>query len=155
MIQVTYLMTIHKVFGMARIKVSYNVGMVFGVFDGLHQGHKHFLQAAAKRCKQLIVVVTVPAVVSVLKKHKPRYGYAKRVAAIRLWQPKYTLVPSDKTIGKWQILKKYTPDVVFLGYDQRMMAKELRWIHFPFVLLDAYQPKKYKSSILHNTAKKS
>jgi len=72
MIQVTYLMTIHKVFGMARIKVSYNVGMVFGVFDGLHQGHKHFLQAAAKRCKQLIVVVTVPAVVSVLKKHKPR-----------------------------------------------------------------------------------
>ena len=46
-------------------------GMVFGVFDGLHEGHKYLLTEAAKLCDELVVVVTLDEAVATLKGHLP------------------------------------------------------------------------------------
>ena len=122
--------------------------MVFGVFDGLHEGHKKFLSDAAARCGTLIVVVTRDEIVELLKRRKPMRPHAARAAAIRAFNPNYIVVPGDPTLGEWDILKTHRPDKVFLGYDQHGIAAELTKLGIPFETLDAHEPSKYKSSLL-------
>lgn len=133
----------------------YKTGMVFGVFDGLHTGHQYFLTEASRRCEQLIVVVTLPEIVELLKKRLPHYAYEKRVAKIQAFDPKLKIVPSDRTLGEWNVLKKYSPEIVLLGYDQQAIAQELAKIGTPFIVLDSYHPEKHKSSLLNEASPKS
>ena len=123
--------------------------MVFGVFDGLHQGHKYFLARAAERCEKLIVVVALSEIVCRLKGHSPRYEYAKRVAALLTFNPELRVISGDKTLGTWTVIRKHAPRVVLLGYDQQALAGELATLHVPCVFLDAHHPEKHKSSIIH------
>lgn len=127
----------------------YKTGMVFGVFDGLHAGHRYFLTQASRRCEKLIVVVTLPAIVALLKKRLPHYEYEERVAEIQSFDSELKIVPSDKTLGEWNVVKKYTPEIVFLGYDQQAIAQELTKTDTPFVFLDSHHPEKHKSSLLN------
>ncbi len=123
-------------------------GMVFGVFDGLHEGHRKFLSDAAARCETLFVVVTRDEIVMSLKNKKPLYPYDERVRAIGSFDPDLIIVPGDTTLGGWQVINDYRPHMVFLGYDQQEVAKELKRIGIPFIFLDPYFPEKYKSSLL-------
>lgn len=129
--------------------LHYKIGMVFGVFDGLHAGHRYFLTQASKRCEKLIVVVTLPEIVALLKKRLPHHGYEERVAEIRTFDPELKIVPSDKTLGGWNVMKKYAPEIIFLGYDQQAIARELTKTDTPFVFLDSHHPEKHKSSLLN------
>ncbi len=124
-------------------------GMVFGVFDGLHEGHKHFLSLAAKQCKKLIVVVTPSNIVEILKNHPPKYSYEERIKKIALFDPSFDVVTGDTTLGQWNVLRDHRPDMVFLGYDQKALAAELENRAVPFIFLDPHSPDKYKSSLLN------
>ena len=128
---------------------SYKIGMVFGVFDGLHAGHRYFLTQASEQCERLIVVVTLPEIVELLKKRLPHYEYEERVAEIQAFDPLLKIVPSDKTLGGWNVVKKYAPEIVFLGYDQQAMAAELTKIDIPFIYLNSHHPEKHKSSLIN------
>ena len=44
--------------------------MVFGTFDGIHDGHRHFLREAKKQGEELIVAVSKDEVVQKLKNRK-------------------------------------------------------------------------------------
>lgn len=134
---------------MTQIKTPLTIGMVFGVFDGLHQGHRYFLDTASKQCQELIVVVALSEVVTMVKKHAPRFDFDRRVKSIQNFNPKFKVVPSDKTLGKWDVLKKYSPDMIFLGHDQVTLSRALDNIQMPYTFLDAHHPEKFKSSILH------
>lgn len=127
----------------------YKTGVVFGVFDGLHDGHKYFLTEAAKQCEKMIVAVTASEAVLHLKGHLPRYKYVKRVAAIRAFNPKLEVIHGDRTLGQWTALKKYVPEIVFLGHDQQAIAEELIKLHVHFIFLNSHHPEKHKSSIIH------
>ncbi len=122
--------------------------IVFGVFDGLHEGHKYFLRQAAAKCDELTVVVTVPEIVQALKSRTPKHSYADRVAAIQVFDPKLKIVPSDAVLGEWSVLENLRPDIIFLGYDQKAIALELEKMAFPFTFLEPYEPEVYKSSLL-------
>ncbi len=122
--------------------------MIFGVFDGLHEGHVHFLNQAAKKCDKLIVVVTLSEVVQEIKKHAPRYSYNERVAALQSYNPDLIIIPSDAEIGSWKVLEHH-PDAVFLGYDQQAIAAELEKVNVPFIFLEPHQPNVFKSSKLN------
>jgi cytidyltransferase-like protein len=124
-------------------------GMVFGVFDGLHEGHKYFLQEAHKQCDELVVVVTMPEMVEMIKKRQPKYSFEDRGAAIIEYFPNVKIIPSDTTLGAWTMFKTYTPDIVILGYDQHGIARELEKMNMPFVVLNSHFPEKYKSGILN------
>jgi cytidyltransferase-like protein len=124
-------------------------GVVFGVFDGLHDGHKYFLKEAAKHCEKLIVAVTASEVVFHLKGHLPRYEYNERIAAIIAFNPKLEVVQGDRTLGQWTTLKKYVPEIVLLGHDQQAIAEELVKLHIRFIFLASHHPEKHKSSIIH------
>lgn len=125
-------------------------GMVFGVFDGLHEGHKYFLRQAIVRCNKLVVVVTVPEVAQALKNHPPQHSFEGRVAMLRKFNPQLEVIAGDKELGSWQVLRDYQPDIIFLGYDQQAIAAELDKQKKPYVYMDAIKPEEYKSTILNN-----
>lgn len=123
-------------------------GLVFGVFDGLHQGHRYFLDHASQACNELVVVLTLEEVVKALKGKIPRQNYAERRDAIKKFNPNLKIVSGDAEIGTWNIFKKYHPDIVILGYDQKGISRELEKMNMPFIFIDAHMPEKYKSSLL-------
>ncbi len=128
----------------------FDIGMVFGVFDGFHDGHRHFLNGSMKRCEQLIVVVTLDEVVVMLKNHPPKYSYEERAKAITDFNPDLIIVPSDSTLGGWSILDRHHPDMIFLGYDQGAIASEMRRLGRLFIRIDSHHPDTLHSSMLNN-----
>ncbi len=122
--------------------------MVFGVFDGLHEGHRFFLQSAADQCEKLMVVVARDDASSALKGRTPKHALDKRVQAIQSLNQVWTVIPGDSTQGEWSALKQHQPDMVFLGHDQHAVAEELKKMGIPFSFIDAHEPDQYKSSLL-------
>ena len=123
--------------------------LAFGVFDNLHEGHKDFLSQALKRCDELIVVVARPEIVQILKNRLPKQTIEERAEAVRSFDPRIKAVAGDSTLGSWEVLRSNHPDIIFLGYDQKGIADELKKQNIKFEFLSAHQPEKYKSSILN------
>ncbi|MDP3957671.1 MAG: adenylyltransferase/cytidyltransferase family protein [bacterium] len=127
----------------------YKTGMVFGVFDGLHEGHQHLLHQAQSRCERLIVVVAHENVVKVIKGHLPRFSFQERAETLRSFNPHLEIILGDPVIETWSAFKTYQPDMVFLGYDQLRLAEKLKGMDVPFTFLDSHFPEKYKSSTIN------
>lgn len=123
-------------------------GMVFGVFDGLHKGHRHFIREAAVRCDELIVVVAPDAVVQKLKNRPPRETISARMKGVESVDPALTVIPGDDEEGAWSVLEKHRPDCIFLGYDQHALAGALRARGIPLTLLSPHKPDVHKSSLI-------
>lgn len=134
---------------MSKIIPQYEIGMVFGVFDGFHPGHQHFLSEAAQRCQKLIVVVAHPNIVSALKNRTPRHSLAERIKAVKSHGLPWEVIAGDPKIGTWSALKKYQPDIVFLGYDQTTLGQELKKMDILHLFITAHHPGTYKSSLLN------
>ena len=100
--------------------------MVFGVFDGLDEGHQYFLEKASRLGDQLFVVVAPDSAVGRLKKKCPfddenkRLGYLKQVSYIT------KVILGDETPGTWQAVTEHKPDIVALGHDQSGLERALR-----------------------------
>ena len=109
--------------------------MVFGVFDGLHSGHRHFLKEAKKYGNKLIVVVAPDKVVSSLKKRRARKGERARREAVSRIPGVYKAVLGDKAQGSYTVVKRYRPDVICLGYDQDWLKNDLEEKIFKKLLL--------------------
>jgi cytidyltransferase-like protein len=128
--------------------------MVFGVFDGLHGGHVEFLKQA-RNLGDLIVVVAQDATVEVIKQKRPKQSLGYRIAAIKDAGLADVLVAGDLVQYSWSAIRRYEPDVIALGYDQKGLKDALKVFqgetHIPFdiVVMDPYEPDKLHSSILH------
>jgi cytidyltransferase-like protein len=123
-------------------------GMVFGVFDGLHEGHKYFLTDAASRSEILVVVVAQDAAVQRIKEKSPKRTLAERIEAIRAFDSRLTVVPGDEGEGEWKIVTLHKPDLAFLGYDQQLLVPEIEKLAIAYTFLDAHQPEVFKSGLL-------
>ena len=99
--------------------------MVFGVFDGMHKGHRWFLGEAAKHGDELIAVAARDEIVRLLKKRNPMQSQAKRLQALKGISEVSRVVLGDVQMGSYAVLKKYQPDVICLGYDQDALAEDL------------------------------
>jgi len=134
------------------VKDKKSIGIVFGVFDGLHKGHEYFLNEAIKLCHELIIVLTQPEVVISLKGHKPRFSFNERARSLHVFNGKIKVLSGDKKIGEWTIFRdlNFNPksSIIILGYDQKDIAEELKRINISFVTLLPFYPEKYKSSLL-------
>lgn len=134
--------------------------MIFGTFDIFHKGHENFLKQAKKSVKpgfktqlnKLIVVIARDKTVLKIKGELPRNNEKARLIAMI----KTNL--ADKIVlgniqDKYKIIKKYQPDVICLGYDQKVFTenleeklKEYNLLATKIVRLKPYCPEKYKSS---------
>lgn len=124
------------------------IGMVFGVFDGFHPGHRYFLTEARARCERLVVVVALSEVVERMKKRPPLYTYEERVARIEEFDNSLVVVPSDPGLGEWRVFKEHHPEMVFLGYDQVALGQALVDIAMPHTYIGSHYPEKFKSGLL-------
>lgn len=131
---------------------KFKTAMIFGVFDGLHEGHKHFISQAAAKCEQIIIVVTKDEIVSELKGRLPKHALDQRIEMIRSLFTAATIIAGDSKLGEWTVLREHSPEIIFLGYDQRGIAGELeklgRVSERDFIFIDSHEPHKFKSSLL-------
>lgn len=131
---------------------------VFGIFDGIHDGHRHFftqaLQAASGQAKaELIAIVGRDSVSLKLKGKKPKHSEAERLEMV-LAEPEVFLVfLGDEEQSSYKILGDINPDMVCVGYDQKALFEDLlRWIRISkkqikLVRLKPFQPEKYHTSL--------
>ena len=98
----------------------------FGVFDGLHKGHKFFLKEAKKRGDRLFVILARDEVVRKLKGHPPRFPFKKRAAFLEKERAVAKVFRGDRKPGSYRVLRSIKPDIIAVGYDQRAFEKDLR-----------------------------
>lgn len=128
--------------------------LVFGVFDGFHDGHKNFLEQARSLGEYLVVVVARDTVVTQLKGRAPRLALAERMHVVLRDESVNEVVPGDAMQGSWEVLKTHQPSVVALGYDQEAIGQELKRNRDRFRfsvtirMTKAYRPERYNSRLL-------
>ncbi|HUB92863.1 MAG TPA: adenylyltransferase/cytidyltransferase family protein [Candidatus Saccharimonadales bacterium] len=106
--------------------------MAFGSFDILHPGHILYLQKAKRLGDRLIVVVARDRSIEMFKKKRPVFSERERAAMVG------SLAVVDRAVlgnnlsgpeGRLKIIRKYRPDVIAFGYDQRIDQKEVgKWL---------------------------
>lgn len=130
--------------------------MVFGTFDIFHKGHENFLKQARKHGDYLIAVIARDKTVLSVKKQETRNKEQKRLKI--LTDNKFVdEAVSGSLKDKYAVIKKYQPDVICLGYDQKAFIenlaeklKEFKLDKTRILRLKSYYPNKYKSSIMKN-----
>ena len=130
--------------------------VIFGVFDGIHEGHLSFIKEARTHGEQLVAIVARDESVLKLKGKLPIKDEAERIKAL-LEIPEVDLVLlGDLEVGSYKALKEVNPQIVFLGYDQQALFDNINEAVKKGILPEleliygkAYQPEIFKSSLLN------
>lgn len=128
--------------------------LLFGTFDGIHDGHRSCFSQARALADHLVVAVAPDAVVERLKGRPPKAGVESRARALKDEPSVDEVVVGDQELDSWNVLSMIHPDAVGIGYDQHELGEHLRAfarVRMPglrIVRLEPFQPKTYKSSKL-------
>ena len=130
--------------------------MVFGTFDLLHEGHLHLFKEAKKYGDTLIVVVARDASVKKIKGFNPHQNELQRLEKV-----KSCPIVDKALLGYeddfYKVIEEQKPAVLCFGYDQdkQNIEEELkkRKIKAEIITLTAFEPEKYKSSIMRKNNK--
>ncbi len=126
-----------------------------GTFDHLHPGHVEFLKQAKAIGDELIVIVARDETVQRIKGFLPSHNEELRRNNVEGTNIPDLVVLGNLDTDLFHILDKLEPDVIALGYDQRVSEGEIlkRFPGCRVVRLSAFQPEHYKSSHYRNTSK--
>jgi cytidyltransferase-like protein len=130
--------------------------LIFGTFDGFHDGHRAYIEEASKLASQVTAVVTPDKVIQELKQYIPRHDLATRIEFIEKEYPSIKVIVGDTEINTWRILEDVAPDAILLGYDQDTLQESLqnaRYIqthHIPIIRAQAHKPHTHHNTLLHN-----
>lgn len=129
--------------------------MVFGTFDGVHQGHEYFLNEAKKLGDRLVVCIARDVTVERIKGRCPRRPEIERREALVEDRHVDQVVYGDRELSSYRIVEEINPDVIALGYDQTELKTDLgRWVSargksIELVDIASHHPELYKSSIVN------
>lgn len=123
-----------------------------GTFDHLHNGHIDFLKQAKALGSKLIVIVARDETVKRIKGFYPTDNEETRKTNVEK-----TGIPDIVVLGNldkdlFHILKDIEPDIIALGYDQRVSEAEVA-AYSPkcnIIRLSSFHPEKYKSSLFRD-----
>jgi len=128
--------------------------LLFGTFDGVHEGHRSCFLQAKKHADHLVVAVAPDGVVVKLKGRPAHSTAEERVRHLKFEPLVDEVVMGDREIGTYEVLSTIKPDLVGIGYDQYELAEHLRiWArsfmpNLILVRLESFEPETYKSSKL-------
>lgn len=128
--------------------------MVFGTFDGIHDGHREFLRQAKSYGDYLIAVLPQDHIVELLKNHLPNFKLTERIRMLREEKLVDEAVAGDSAIKTWGIVKKHRPDIIVFGYDQvdlkKALEEKLPEFDWPVEIKTAgpHEPDKFHSSLM-------
>ena len=125
--------------------------MCAGTFDVVHPGHLFFLSEAKRYGQKLVVVVARDNNSENFKGKRPKHNEIERLEQVR------SLSIVDKALlgnkeNIYDIISEIKPDVICLGYDQKVQKNVLeeelkkRGLKVEIMRLDSYKPDIYKSS---------
>ena len=120
--------------------------MVFGIFDGLHDGHRVILKQAKSYGDYLIVVVAQDHMVEHLRGSSPKKSLTERFEHLQKVDQVDKVVIGDVEPSTWYIVKRHRPDVIAISQDQHLLKKDLE-LHINLKRF-GYKP---KLVILHPT----
>lgn len=99
------------------------IGLCTGCFDKFHDGHRYFLEQAAKHCDYLVVAVNDDISVCELKgKDRPNDPWDLRMLNVANCvlaldaSPAVSIIPFSG--HGWDLVKALLPDVIIRGWDQ-------------------------------------
>lgn len=98
--------------------------MVFGTFDILHLGHIHMFEEAREYGNKLVAVVARDVNVEKVKGIGPFHNEQERLKFVKHINLIDEAVLGDKT-DVYRVIKKIKPDVIALGYDQKVYVDKL------------------------------
>lgn len=99
--------------------------MVFGIFDGIHDGHRDFLAWARNQGDYLTVVVAQDHIAENLTGKFPSANLEERFEHLKDEDFVDEVVVGDHASDIWQVVTKYRPDVIALGYNQGTLKESL------------------------------
>ena len=100
--------------------------MAVGVFDLLHAGHLHYVEQAKRLGDELVVVVAHDDTVR-KQKHEPITSHELRCRMVSGLKPVDTaMVGNPPTSPIFDILDVVKPDIIALGYDQKLSVDAIR-----------------------------
>lgn len=137
---------------------SMKLVMCAGTFDTIHPGHLYYLSEAKKFGDKLIVVVARDDTSQSFKGKKPVHHEKERLEQVRTLE-----IVDEAVLGKhgniFNIIEEIKPDVICLGYDQKVQKQELedelkkRDIKADVIRIGSYMPNIYKSSKMSRNIK--
>lgn len=134
--------------------------MVFGTFDGLHQGHLNFFKQAKNFIKNSFLIVSIARDKNVykIKGSKPELNEKQRLNLIKKCLLVDRVVLSGLNNHIPHIVKE-RPDIIALGYDQRNYIQNLKkdlqnkGLNVKIIRLKPYKKNIYKNNLLKNKTK--
>lgn len=133
--------------------------VVFGIFDGVHEGHRAFFRQAKTKGDELVCIVGRDAVCALLKQKTPRHTEQERVELVKREAWVDDAVLGDHAISTYEVLSALRPDVVCFGYDQKLLRNDFeRWAaaegsNVEIHALDPFEPDVYHTSLLRSKKK--
>ncbi len=129
--------------------------MVFGTFDGIHEGHLDFFKQAKGFIKNSFLIVSIARDRNVekIKGGCPVFNERKRASLVRRCKLVDKVVLSGIKNHIPHIVKDH-PDIIALGYDQKNYVKNLKkdlknkGILVRLVRLKPYKEKIYKNHLI-------
>jgi len=97
--------------------MKYKRGITFGAFELFHIGHLNILRRAKAMCEKLIVCVSDDEYIRKVKKHEPIIRFKDRKKVLESIEYIDEVSPQSYSFGKAAAVKKYKPDVIFVGDD--------------------------------------
>lgn len=128
--------------------------MIFGTFDGVHEGHRAFFRQARNHGDQLVAVVAPDGVVQRLKGHNPHRSEGERMEDLERESSVDQVVLGDEDLGSYDVVMNHEPNIIVLGYDQKELKEDLEQHLHRFnwgpeiVVADSHEPEKYHSRLL-------
>lgn len=132
--------------------------LAFGTFDLLHPGHLFYLEKALALGKKLVVIVARDQNVLYFKGVLPVNGEKTRLRIVQALKPVSKAVLGQRS-NFFDIIKKFNPEFVALGYDQwpgrqKLLAYlSLHRIPAQIKRLPPFKAQHYKSSHIKSKIK--
>ncbi|MDP2664376.1 MAG: adenylyltransferase/cytidyltransferase family protein [bacterium] len=130
--------------------------VVFGIFDGVHEGHRSLFSQAKEHGDELIVVVGRDSASLRWKNKKPRYSEETRRGLVSKEAGVDSAALGDEEQSSYKVLEDINPDVICLGYDQDFLEEDIKeWLsktgkNIPLIRLKPYQPETNHNSLKNN-----
>ncbi|TSC56298.1 MAG: nucleotidyltransferase [Parcubacteria group bacterium Greene0714_21] len=103
--------------------------VVFGIFDGVHEGHRDFFRQARQYGDELIVIVGRDEICRKLKNKTPKYSEEERCELVSQEPLVDKALLGDQELSTYQVLEELKPDVICFGYDQDALEKDVQaWL---------------------------
>ena len=129
--------------------------LVFGTFDGLHEGHEDFFRQAKEYGDHLVVVVGRDSTIVRTKGRPPKFNEQERLKVVQAAEFVDEARLGNEGNNPYKVIEEVSPKIICLGYDQTHFTKKLAekiremGLQIDIVRLKAFKPEIYKSSILN------